>query len=150
MATNWLTARAAIASIIGAVSITAPVAMSVRRVHETQPDAIADWPCVVISGASMRVVRGSSGTRIKTYEVRLQLVARDADVRREEEILQAFSEAMVNAFDAKTRLGLADNYHVVEGPNWHEPGRLELGGVGMGGMEGTLIVEMKDVVTFGA
>ncbi len=147
MATKWSAARAAIASILGAVIITEPVGMQIAKVYETEPQTIGDFPCAIIMGYAMHVQRGA-GLRIKTYQVRLRLVVREASLARKQELLEAFAEASITAFDGATRLGLADNYHVIEGPNWEEPHVLDAGGINVGAMDGILVLELKDAVAF--
>lgn len=149
MTTSWLTARGAIAGILASVSITVPVATSIKRAFETEPRTIADFPCAVITGVTKQASRGTSGKRDKNYTVRFMLVANDADLATSGALLDALSEAAIDAFDVNMRLGLADNY-TVAAQSFDQPTRANIGGTERVVMEGVIELAMKDSVSFAA
>lgn len=148
MATSWSTARTAIASIIEAVSITTPIAESIKKVFQTQPANIADFPCVIIMGAAKRVTRPPS-LRSKYYDVRVRLVIRGADLARSADVIDAFEEAIIDAFDNAVKFNLAgENYLLMEGPNWEEPGMFDIGGQAHSGADAILSIKLQDAKAF--
>lgn len=147
--TNWIAARGAIASILAGVTIDTPIATSIAKVFQMDPDQVADWPCAIIMGYSLNVQRGN-GKREKLYAVRLRVAVRDADVSRTQEILESLGEAAIDAFDMHTRLGLGGNYYALQGPNWEEPRQEKVGGAMASCIDGILFITLKDAVAFGA
>jgi hypothetical protein len=132
------------------VSITSPIAASIVRVYQTPPRSVDDTPSVIIVDAARRVLRGN-GKREKRYDVRLRLVVRDADRSRGFEIADAFEEALINTFDGAVRLGLSDNYHVIEGPNWEEKfDQMPDSGKPDYTVDGTLVLALFDAKAFTA
>lgn len=146
---DYLTARAAIAGIIDAVTIQAPAVAAIERVYETRPDgqALDTFPCVLITGYTSRYLRGA-GKRERQYVVGLRLAVMPGNNTTMHAILEAFKEAIGVAFDARTTLGLGGNYHVVEGPNWTMREPIVDGGATWD--EGELVISIKDAASFGA
>lgn len=146
---DYLTARHAIAGLLK-VSISSPVVSSIDTVYETRPDAeaLSAFPCVLITGYTSTHLRGSSGTRERIYTIGLRLAVTAVGEAPMQEVLEAFKDALADAFDKHTTLGLGGAYHIIQGPNWttREPF------VDAGAMwdEGELVVSIKDVVSMGA
>jgi hypothetical protein len=145
--TDWPTARTAIAGILGGVSIDVPDSFTIARVYPTQHANVVDFPCFQIMDAPRRAVRRPGGGREKSYDVRLRFMVKDADLDHADAIIDAFEEATIDAFDSAVTLGLGGGYHVVEGPNWEEKQVFEE--TKARGVEGTLIVMLKDAINFG-
>lgn len=150
---DYLTARAAIATIIDAVAITVPVATSIVKVYESRPDAgegLNEFPCVLITGASSRRLRGPSSRRERQYRIGLRLVVRPVDGGGTmQAVLDALKEAIADAFDAKIMLGIAGGgYHVIEGPNWPEKEPFADGGLIW--EDGELVLQILDTATLAA
>lgn len=140
--TNWLTARAEIAAILNGVSITAPVSQSILRVYETPPKAAPDFPCIIIVGTSKADPVRSSSLREREYTARIRLLVRDADVNRAADIIDAFEEAIIDAFDQNLTLnGKVAN---LNGPQWLEPGTLDAGGQDQWGADAFVRFRMFD------
>lgn len=119
---GWFPARDAIAAILLGVSITDPITDNIKLVYAYRDHGEADFPCVVMPNPpGKRVERGPSGYRSKVYVVEMQLLVQDADGDRQANILDAFEEAIIDAFDNAITLGLFAGYSVVSGPEW-EPG----------------------------
>jgi len=118
--TTWSAARDAIAAILDSVAITVPVATSIKRVYTYRTGAETEFPCVVISSPpAKRVERGPGGYRAKTYDVDLHLMVRDAEIARAADILDAFEEAIIDAFDNAVALNFAaSGYMLLSGPDW--------------------------------
>lgn len=125
--TTWIAARDAIATIVGAVSITVPITTNIKKVYKYRPDAETDFPCVVMPNPpGKRVERGPSGYRSRLLDVVIQVLVRDADVDRQAEILDNLEEVIITAFDSAVTLGLFAGYHVVSGPNFDPAGSTTL------------------------
>jgi len=144
---DYLTARAAIATIIGAVTITSPVTLSIAEMQETPTDGVAvqQCPAVVIPGYQLRYLRGPGGKRERLYTISLRLAVRPADGATTNAQLDALKEAISSAFDAKVTLGLGSGYSVIEGPNWTQEEPLRDGGTVWD--EGEILVAIKDTAT---
>jgi len=139
---NWLAARAEIAAILSGVSITAPVAASILRVFETPPKQASDLPCVIIVGVSKLAPVRSSGLREREYVARLRLIVQDADINRTADMLDAFEEAIIDAFDKNLTLnGKVSN---LGGPSWNEPDTLDAGGQSQWGADAFVTFRMFD------
>lgn len=147
---GWFLARNAIATILNAVTITDPITASIKAVYQYRQDTETDFPCVVLPDPpGKRIVRGPSGFREKLYIVEIQLLAKDADTDREANILDAFEEAIIDAFDNAVTLGLFSGFSIVEGPNWEAAGRTTLRDSSVAGIAlGSLMLKMVDATNF--
>jgi len=145
---DYISARDAIAAILGTVAITTPIAASIQTVDVT-PDAMAveKAPAFVLVGYESRWLRAPGGTRRRIYTVGIRLIVRETTGAPMQEILEAFKEATGAAFDSKITLGLGGGYSVVEGPNWIQREPVYDGGSLWD--EGEIIVELGDSATFG-
>lgn len=144
--TNWLTARAEIATLLVTANITAPVASTIARVYETQPKQATDFPCVIIMGAAKRAPQRSSGLRQREYIAHIRLLVQDADVNRAADIIDAFQEAIIDVFDQNLTLnGKVSN---LNGPEWEEPTTLDAGGQTQPGSDGFVTFYMDDIPGF--
>lgn len=148
---DYLTARAAIAAKLAAVSIATPVVTTIAQVDETGGDggdATMKAPAVRITGYSVRYRRGPSSQRERTYTIGLRLMVRPIAGATMRATLEALKEAISEKFDGAVTLGLGAGYHIVEGPNWirNEP---ESDG-GSVWDEGEIVLSIKDTVSFTA
>lgn len=143
---NWLTARAEIASILNGVAITVPIASSIKRVYETPPKQASDEPYLIIIGTTKAEPQRSSGLRSREYTARIRLVVKDADINRAADIIDAFQEAIVDAFDQNLTLnGKVSN---LNGPQWLEAGVVDAGGQDQWGCDCFVRFTMDDSPTF--
>lgn len=116
---SWDTARAQLVTILGAVSITTPIAASIKRVYPYRPANQADFPCVVLRNPPGKTLIGRGGaTRKVRYDVPIEVYVRDADLQRAGAILDAFEDAITDAFDSAVTLDLGAGMHVQSGPDW--------------------------------
>lgn len=149
---DYSTARAAIASILGAVSITSPLALNMGAVYETRPqggEGLMKFPCVLIGGAGIVEWSRAAGVRTRVYRVGLRLGTRPSgdNAHTAHAIFEAFREAMGVTFDDNVTLGLGGNYSVVGGPIWPniEP---QVDNMTVWD-DGELLVRIVDAVSFG-
>lgn len=143
---NWLTARAEIANILTGVAITAPLAQSIKRVYETPPKQASDEPYIIIIGTAKADPVRSSGLREREYTARLRLVVKDADINRAADIIDAFQEAIIDAFDQN--LSLNGKVSNLNGPQWLEAGVVDAGGQDQWGCDCFVRFRMFDDVAF--
>lgn len=108
--------------LLATVSIDEPVQETIARVYEYAPPTIEDLPCFIIFMPAREPVRGSS-LLITTYTVRLELLVRDADIPRAQELADAYAEAMLAVFHAD--LTLNHTCTLITGPKIEEAGDLE-------------------------
>jgi len=154
MTTDWTyTALTAIQGIIETVNISTPIVQQIERVYTYRSGKEADYPCVILSNPpGKRTLRGPSGYRQKLYDVELELAVKDADLDRAAAILDAYEEAIIDAFDAAVTLGLGSGYHVVSGPDWQpaREGPAPGSGVPVTSAWGMLTVKMVDAKNYSA
>lgn len=144
--TNWLTARAEIASILNGVAVAAPIATSLVRVFETPPKQVSDFPCVIIIGTAKAEPERAMAIRDRNYTARLRLIVQDADINRAADIIDALQEAIIDAFDANLTLnGKVSN---LTGPQWLEAGVVDAGGQDQWGCDAFVRFLMTDSPTF--
>ncbi len=149
--TTWTAARDAIATILEGVSITSPIETTIKKVYKYRDDAAVDFPCVVMPNPpGKKVERGPSGYRTRTLEVLFQVLARDADINREAEIMDALEEAIITAFDSAVTLNLFSGYHVMAGPDFEPAGRTPMGAnsVPTGIVNGMITLKLTDGTNF--
>jgi len=142
----WRDARARIAAILGAISLAEPASVSITRVYETPPAQVQDTPCFIVIPPALEVKRGSSGLRIKTYTVRLSLLVTDEALDRAADLVDAFREAVVDAFDSD--LTLAGTATMITGPNAEEASPIRYGGKDYTGIDFLLTVQIQGPRTF--
>lgn len=138
--------RDRLAAILGAIVITSPVAASIVRVYEMPPSTVEDMPCFIIYPPALKVERGSSGLRIKTYTVRLRCLVSDEGVERAAALVDAFREAIIDAFDSD--LTLAGTATQIVGPEVVEASGFSYGGRDYVGMDCLLTVQIKEARAF--
>lgn len=148
---DYPTAKAAIASIIDAVTIASPVATGIEQVYAERPqggEGLMKFPCVLISGAAIEEWSRSAGVRQRTYRVGLRLGVRptgDNSVSAHA-IVEALRNAIGEAFDANVTLNLGGEYSVIGGPTWPA---IEPQADGMTVWDdGELLIRISDAVTF--
>ncbi len=148
--TGWFLARNAIATVLSGVTISDPISDSIKAVYQYRDQTETDFPCVVMpSPPGKRTTRGPSGYKDRLLVVELQLLAKDADVDREAHILDAFEEAIDDAFDNAVTLGLFSGFSIVEGPNWDAAGRTTLHDSSVAGIAlGSLMLKIVEAKNF--
>jgi hypothetical protein len=142
----WREARAQIAAILAAIYITDPVVLAIKRVYTTPPATVQDVPCFIIIPPALKVERGASGLRIKTYTVRIRCLVSDEALDRAHDLVDAFREAIVDAFDSDITL----NHTVTQivGPNVEEAGGAKYGSIAYSGMDCLLTVQIQEARNF--
>ena len=118
----WADARARIKTVLEGVSITqgsdSPITQSLARVYEFPPETVQDLPCCVMNGATLISERRVS-LRHKVYEEAIDLMLIDEGQTRAVELVEAYREAILDAFDADITLnGNASN---IDGPQFGRP-----------------------------
>lgn len=95
-----------IVAIQQSLSITSPVALSIKRAYKYVPpqEAALDLPCWQNSWTMVSETRGF-GSREQLYTVNMQLLVADADQDRAADIATAFHVALVDALDNDRTLG---------------------------------------------
>ncbi|MDR7534659.1 MAG: hypothetical protein QN162_15165 [Armatimonadota bacterium] len=101
---TWPEARAEIVRLLSGLSIAEPVPLSLRRVHEYPPESLQELPCAVMEIAGRQRLRSPS-RRETVYTARWWIVARDERSAPAGAVLDAFSEAVLDAFDGAVALG---------------------------------------------
>lgn len=143
---NWRTARAEIVTILTGVAITDPIAASILRVYAHPKTNVTDFPCVMIVGVSKGEPERSSGLRSREYTARLRLMIEDADLERQDDLIDSFEEAIIDAFDQN--LTLNAKVSNLNGPLWLEPGPIDAGGQNRAGVDGLVRFTMDDSIVF--
>lgn len=141
-ALSWLVARAAIAEMLRPVAIIFPTGITIERVFETPPKQVSDFPCIIIMGVAKAPPVRSSGLRERDYTARLRVAVDDADIHRSADILDSFTEAIIDAFDANLTVdGTVSN---LIGPEWEEAQLLDAGGQNVRAVDGFVQFRMFD------
>lgn len=105
------TALTRLATMEKALTISAPIAASIKRVHTLPPNrgqALADTPCWINSWQLSRIesgLGGAAGPRHEYYAVHAQLFVSDADINRAASIATAFLPKFIEALNADYTLG---------------------------------------------
>ena len=142
---TWRLARTRIAAILAAIEITDPTDANILRVYETPPATVEDAPCFIIYPPALKTERAGGGLRIKTYTVRMRCLVADEAVDRAADLVDAFREAVVDAFDVD--LTLAGTVTHIVGPDVEEA-RGWLFGREFVGMDFLLTVTVKEPRAF--
>ncbi|MGD9889691.1 MAG: hypothetical protein AB7R89_25790 [Dehalococcoidia bacterium] len=98
----------ALATIHGTLSITSPIAASIKKVHTYAPNrdsTLPDTPCWMLTWSFRELQEGMSGRRFQVYTVRCQLFIEDADLNRAAAIATAFHVAWIDLMDQHNQLG---------------------------------------------
>lgn len=93
-------------TIEAALTITSPIAASIKRAYKYPPSRNADLetPCI-INNWSMPDSAGMGGLRVQNYTVHGQLFINDADIDRGCDIATAFWGKLVDALGQNVTLG---------------------------------------------
>lgn len=143
---NWLIARAEIKAVLENLSITNPIASTIQRVFESPPAQLSDFPCIMIVGTMKAEPDRSAMLQDRDYIAKIRLFVEDADIDRAYLIIDAFQEAILDAFNSNLQLnGKVTNLH---GPSWDFPGFLDAGGREVRGAEGLVRFSMADSPAF--
>jgi len=143
---TWRLARTRIAAILAAIEITDPTDANILRVYETPPATVEDAPCFVILPPALKLERAGGGLRIKTYTVRMRCLVADEAVDRAADLVDAFREAVVDAFDVD--LTLAGTATHIAGPDVEEARGWLYSGREFVGMDFLLTVTIKEARAF--
>jgi hypothetical protein len=145
---TWADAKARIAVDLAAVSITSPVAQTIKHVYVDPPGSIQDLPCFIIYPPACKLERANS-IRYKHYAVRLRLLLSDEKLDRASALVDAYREALLDALDAEVTLeGTAT---LIEGPDIEEAADFEIpqgSGKHYTGFDALLTVHIREAKTF--
>jgi len=141
----WADAKARIVAILEGVSITDPVS-EIKRVYPNPPGTIGDVPCVIVYPPALTVVRQSSSLRKKTYTIRLRLLVTDADLATASALVDAYREAVVDAFDADLTLNYTAS--IIDGPNMEEAASFTYGQRQFTGMDCILGITLMEAANY--
>jgi hypothetical protein len=117
-----------------------------KRVYATPPATVEDIPCFIILPPALKVERGASGLRIKTYTVRMRLLVTDEALDRAADLVDAFREVMIDAFDSDITLNATVTQIV--GPNVEEARGWLYAGHEFTGMDCLLTVQIQEARNF--
>jgi len=143
---GWRVARSRIAAILEAVYITDPMILAIKRVYVNPPATVEDAPCFILLPPALKVERGAGGFRIKTYTLRMRCLVSDEAVDRAADLIDAFREAVVDAFDGDVTLNHTAS--MIVGPNIEEPRGWDYAGRAFVGMDCLLSVHIKEARSF--
>ena len=104
---------------------------------------------MILLPASRDDVERFGGARFTTVEQRLELIVADTDKDRAAQILEAFKDGIVAAFDADVKLNNTADVDTVGGPSFDEGGDIVYGQQ-FTGAEGRLTVRLMEAVTISA
>lgn len=107
-----------IAAVQLGLSITSPVAETIKRVYRVAPkqsDALSDRPCFINTVDVPEVHWGANAQRHRMYTVGMQLVVDDADKDVGREIALSFLEALIVAFHDDLTLNFTCTSQVLRG-----------------------------------
>lgn len=99
--TDFSPALDRIAAVQAGLTITSPVALSIKRSYRVPPSQskmLSDLPCFINTVDMPAVQWLPNQQRARTYTVLMQLFVGDADSDRGREIALSFLEAMITAF----------------------------------------------------
>lgn len=143
----WRDARARIAAILAAVMITDPVITPIKRVYQNPWETVEDAPCFIFIPPARKVERSSGGLRIKTYTLTMRCLVHDDDLERAADMVDAFAEATIDAFDSD--LTLSGTASDIKGPDApQQAGGFEYAGRRFVGMDLVLTVVIKEARAF--
>ena len=142
----WSDALARVKTVLEAVEITSPVEKKIKRVYDFPPSTVQDTPAFVLFPPACTVERLPGLHREKVYTLRMRLLVHDTDVERGAAIVDAYREAVLDAFDSE--LTLNGEATAIEGPSIEEPGVFDYAGRDYLGMDCILTVEIHDQRTF--
>ena len=95
-----------LAAMQATLEITDPVALKVKRVYDTIPDAkvILETPCWINTWTFLPEIRGG-GLRETQFDIRMQLFCYDSSQAKASLIAAAFFEKILDAIDTNNTLG---------------------------------------------
>lgn len=104
--------RSAVVTVLRSVTISSPTSMQLKRVYEMPPETLQEFPCAVLYPAGAQ--RERDGTRRTAWTLRWHVVAIDQRTFSAAQILEAFAEAILDAFDNAVTLHQAA--WIISGP----------------------------------
>lgn len=134
-----------IAAIQAALSISSPVALTVKQAHQDPPGTVQDEPCF-INTVELTETRYGPGSQRRIYTVKMQFLCRDERAADASAIARAFQEAMIAAFNADIRLNGTCSVATLGGVG--PVTGLEYAGTPYIGFEQPLVVTMHEAVAF--
>lgn len=151
MARSWTDAKARIATLLAAVSITSPVAQTIKKVYSNPPGAVQDVPCFIIYPPAVpRNERPSGSLRTQEYVVRLRLLALDADLERAAALCDAYRSivlgegAALGTFDADVTLNAT--CVAILGPTAEEAASFQYGAKSYTGIDFLLTLRFSEAI----
>jgi len=141
----WADAKARIVEVLEGVSITDPES-EIVRVYPNPPGTVQDVPCFIIYPPALTVVRQSSSLRKKVYTIRLRLLVTDADLATASALVDAYREAVVDAFDADLTLNFTAS--IIDGPNMEEAASFTYGQRQFTGMDCILGITLMEAANY--
>lgn len=123
---TWAVARTALATKLAAVAITDPISASIQVAYEHPPSSITNDYAFALFPPAIDVERHPGGWRRNTYTYRARLFVYDSQADLAAEVLEAFVEATIVAFDDSSTERVGE-VQIVNGPRVEEPGPLRIG-----------------------
>ncbi len=123
-------ARSRIKTVLAALAITSPTALSVTTVYEDPPATITDRPPVFIlygSAGQYDYTLGGVAIAEEVETERCRLIMGDEQVKRAAEIARAFRAALLTAFKTESGLG---GHGLIQRVVWEEVSGVIYGGKG--------------------
>lgn len=145
---SWATAKAALASKLETLAITAPLSLTVSRVYQTPPGALSDTPALVMFPPSVSPIRHPGGVREDRYKYRVRLFVYDQDKEVEALILENFVVAALDLFD-NTLSQRVGGVQIINGPEVDEPGITTIGSRTYSVVDMTFDIRLSESKTFG-
>lgn len=143
------TALDRIVAMQGALAVTSPLAVSVKKAHKFPPNrqqAIAESPAWINTWTLNRIewtLSGATARRQEFYSVNCQLFVLDADLNRAAEVASAFLPKFVTALGQDHTLGGTVLFADVRGGD-PTLGLLEWAGQGYAGLNLFVDVELEN------
>lgn len=146
---GWKEIRDDLVDTLETVAITTPSAMTIKRVYPTPPGTVQDLPAIIVFSPSRHIERSFGGTQ-RMYAVRCRLLLTDSDKDVGADIVDAFSEALITAFNTNNKIGATPPYGVIVQQDIAEPGTLTAGGKTYSGFDCTFTLNIRGPETLSA
>lgn len=139
MAFSIRTALDSLVTLQSALTITSPISETIKKAYKTFPkqDGMPETPCF-INVPSLQRVSHVISARGQRWQVRMQLLVRDADRNRAADIVLAYVEKLIDALsDAQTINGLPV---ILSETTSGDVGAFEYAGESFTGVEVTIVL----------
>ncbi len=146
----WTDAKAAIKTKLEAISITSPITQTIERVMDNPEGQLdpSDTPVFILFPPSGTTEHVPGGWRRVQYTYRTRLMVHDAEVSRASELVEAYIDAVLRAWDDTSDLR-GSGVQMVRPPRWEEPGMFEYGARKFVGVDIMFDITMGEAATFG-